>query len=91
MSQTHIPEQMSAAFLHSYTGVMALRVEQCPVPQPGPNEVLIKVAACYLKCMQMYALIHPQRFNLSALRWSFRSPLITCCWVQLSLQLESCP
>jgi NADPH:quinone reductase len=45
MSQIHIPEQMSAAFLHSYTGVMALRVEQCPVPQPGPNEVLIKVAA----------------------------------------------
>jgi len=46
---------------------------------------------CYLKCVQIYAPIRPQRFNLLALRWSFRSPLITRCWVQPSLQLESCP
>jgi NADPH:quinone reductase len=43
--QNQIPEQMTAVVLHSYDGSEALRVEQRPVPKPGPNEVLIKVAA----------------------------------------------
>jgi len=40
-----IPDKMIAVALDSYTGVGALRIEQRPVPQPGPNEVLVKVAA----------------------------------------------
>ena len=40
-----IPDQMTAVVLDSYTGVNALRIERRPVPQPGPNEVLVKVAA----------------------------------------------
>ncbi|HLP81739.1 MAG TPA: zinc-binding dehydrogenase, partial [Nitrosomonas sp.] len=38
-------DHMSAVVLDSYTGVNALRIERRPVPQPGPNEVLVKVAA----------------------------------------------
>lgn len=45
MAQTQIPDQMTAVVLDSYSGVEALRVEQRPVPKPGPNEVLVKVAA----------------------------------------------
>ncbi len=45
MSQTQIPEQMMAVVLDSYSGAEALRIEQRPVPKPGPNEVLVKVAA----------------------------------------------
>lgn len=43
MSQ--IPDQMTAVVLDSYSGVDALRVEQRPVPKPGKDEVLVKVAA----------------------------------------------
>jgi NADPH2:quinone reductase len=40
-----IPEEMTAVVLDSYTGVDGLRIERRPVPKPGPNEVLVKVAA----------------------------------------------
>lgn len=45
MSKNTIPEQMTAVVLDSYSGAEALRVEQRPVPKPGKDEVLIKVAA----------------------------------------------
>ncbi len=45
MSQHQIPDQMTAIVLDSYSGVEGLRVEQRPVPKPGKNEVLVKVAA----------------------------------------------
>jgi NADPH:quinone reductase-like Zn-dependent oxidoreductase len=45
MSEKEIPDQMTAVVLDSYTGVEALRVEQRPVPKPGKDEVLVKVAA----------------------------------------------
>ncbi len=45
MSQTQVPEQMTAVVLDSYSGAEALRVEQRPVPKPGKDEVLVKVAA----------------------------------------------
>jgi len=45
MPHEKIPDQMTVVVLDSYTGVEALRVEQRPVPKPGPNEVLVKVAA----------------------------------------------
>ncbi|MEZ4712957.1 MAG: zinc-binding dehydrogenase [Caldilineaceae bacterium] len=40
-----IPEQMTAVVLESYSGADALRVEQRPVPKPGKDQVLVKVAA----------------------------------------------
>lgn len=45
MTPTPIPEQMTAVVLESYSGAESLRVVQRPVPHPGPNEVLVKVAA----------------------------------------------
>jgi NADPH:quinone reductase-like Zn-dependent oxidoreductase len=45
MTQIQVPDQMTAVILDSYTGVDGLRVEQRPVPQPGKDEVLVKVAA----------------------------------------------
>jgi NADPH2:quinone reductase len=44
MSQHQILDQMTAIVLDSYSGVEGLRVEQRPVPKPGKNEVLVKVA-----------------------------------------------
>ena len=44
MAQTQIPDQMTAVVLDSYSGAEALRVEQRPVPKPGKDEVLVKVA-----------------------------------------------
>ncbi len=41
----NIPDQMTAVILDSYAGVDALRVERRAVPKPGPNQVLVKVAA----------------------------------------------
>lgn len=45
MSQVQIPDKMTAVVLDSYTGVDALRIEERPVPKPGKDEVLVKVAA----------------------------------------------
>ena len=45
MSQIQVPDQMTAVVLDSYSGAESLRVEQRPVPKPGKDEVLIKVAA----------------------------------------------
>ena len=39
-----IPEQMIAVVLDSYAGVDGLCVERRPVPKPGKDEVLVKVA-----------------------------------------------
>lgn len=45
MTPTAIPEQMTAVVLDAYDGADALRVVHLPVPRPGPNELLVKVAA----------------------------------------------
>ena len=45
MTQLQVPDEMTAVFLDSFTGPNALRVEQRPVPKPGKDEVLVKVAA----------------------------------------------
>jgi NADPH:quinone reductase len=45
MMQTQIPDQITTVVLDSYSGAEALRVEQHPVPKPGKDEVLVKVAA----------------------------------------------
>ena len=45
MPSSQIPEEMTVILLEAYTGVDALSVEKRPVPKPGPNQVLVKVAA----------------------------------------------
>ena len=45
MAREHIPDEMIAVVLHSYEGPGGLRVERRPVPSPGRDEVLVKVAA----------------------------------------------
>lgn len=45
MAQAQVPDEMTAVVLESYSGAEALRVEQRPVPKPGNNEVLVKIAA----------------------------------------------
>ncbi|MGD8585753.1 MAG: zinc-binding dehydrogenase [Chloroflexota bacterium] len=52
-----IPEMMTAVVLDSYSGPDALRVERRPVPKPGKNEVLVRVAA---------APINPSDLNFMA-------------------------
>ncbi|WP_420630287.1 zinc-binding dehydrogenase [Candidatus Leptofilum sp.] len=45
MTQLQVPEEMTAVILDSFSGPEALRIEQRPVPRPGKDEVLVKVAA----------------------------------------------
>lgn len=45
MAQPQLPVEMTAVLLESYSGVAALRVVRRPVPQPGINQVLVKIAA----------------------------------------------
>lgn len=48
ITSTPLPEQITAVILDSYNGGDALRVVQRPILHPGPNEVLIKIAAAAL-------------------------------------------
>ena len=66
MDDYYIPNQMTAVVLDSYSGVDALHIEQRPVPKPGPNEVLVKVAA---------AAINPSDLSFIEGRYAFRKPL----------------
>ena len=36
---------MKAVVLHGYGGIDQLRYEDVPTPEPGPDEVLVKVGA----------------------------------------------
>ena len=45
MAQERIPDEMIAVVLHAYEGPGGLRVERRPVPSPGRDEVLVKMAA----------------------------------------------
>ena len=65
MVKENIPDQMTAVVLDSYTGIDALRVERRAVPQPGPNEVLVKVAA---------APINPSDLAFLEGNYGFRKP-----------------
>ncbi|MCB8982055.1 MAG: zinc-binding dehydrogenase [Ardenticatenaceae bacterium] len=65
---TQIPEQMTAVLLESYEGATGLRVVQRPVPQPGPQDVLIQVAA---------APINPSDLSFLQGRYGFQKTLPT--------------
>ena len=45
MANEKLPDLMKVVVLDSYDGGKSLRLEQRPVPKPGPGEVLVKVAA----------------------------------------------
>ena len=65
MTQTQIPDQMTAVVLDSYSGPEALRVEQRPVPKPGKDEVLVMVAA---------SPINPSDLAFLAGQYGFKNP-----------------
>ncbi len=65
MVQIQIPDQMTAVVLDSYSGVEALRVERRPVPKPGPNQVLVEVAA---------SPINPSDLAFLEGRYGFKKP-----------------
>ena len=44
MRETNIPDTMKVAVLNAYAGADALSIEERPIPSPGKNEVLVKVA-----------------------------------------------
>ena len=44
MKDIKIPDTMTVVVLNSYSGIDALTIEQRPIPTPGKNEVLVKVA-----------------------------------------------
>src|SRR5210317_794314 len=44
MGKIKIPDTMTVAVLNAYEGADALSIEQRPVPSPGRDEVLVKVA-----------------------------------------------
>jgi L-iditol 2-dehydrogenase len=56
--QTDVPDTMRAAVLF---GPNDLRVVERPVPRPGPEEVLVKVAACAICGSDPLMLAHPLR------------------------------
>jgi len=45
MVNERVPDEMIAVVLHAYEGPGGLRVERRPVPSPGRDEVLVKMAA----------------------------------------------
>ncbi len=45
MSQPTLPDTMTVVVLDAYQGAESLRVEERPVPRPGRNQLLVKVAA----------------------------------------------
>jgi NADPH2:quinone reductase len=68
MGTDTIPAEMSAVVLDAYTGVDALRVEKRPVPRPGANQVLVKMAA---------SPINPSDLMFLQGKYGFEKPLPT--------------
>ncbi len=65
MSKVEIPETMTSVVLNSYSGADALSIEQRPVPKPGKNEVLVKVA---------FAPINPSDLATLTGYYGFKNP-----------------
>lgn len=68
MTQSPLPEQMTAVLLTAYDGATGLRVVPRPVPQPGPKEVLVRMAA---------APINPSDLSFLQGRYGFQKTLPT--------------
>lgn len=66
MTFAQIPEQMTAVSLQTYSGATGLQIVQRPVPQPGPKEVLVKVAA---------SPVNPSDLSFLQGRYGFQKPL----------------
>jgi NADPH2:quinone reductase len=63
-----VPAAMTAVLLERYEGVDGLRVAQLPLPQPGPGQVLVRVAA---------SPINPSDLMFLNGDYGFRRPLPT--------------
>ncbi len=57
---------MKAVVFHEYGGVEKLRYEEAKDPAPGPDEVLVRVKACALNHLDIWARtgLEPQRVSL---------------------------
>jgi len=51
----NIPKKMRAVVIRKHGGPEVLRVEEIPIPQPGPGEVLLKVEATALNRLDIFA------------------------------------
>ncbi|MBT8313700.1 MAG: zinc-binding dehydrogenase [Maribacter sp.] len=65
MRKIKTPDTMTAVVLNSYSGADALSIEQRPVPTPGRNEVLVKVA---------FAPINPSDLATLVGQYGFKDP-----------------
>lgn len=65
MSKARIPDTMTVAVLNAYSGADALSIERRPVPRPGKNEVLVKVA---------YSPINPSDLATLTGYYGFKDP-----------------
>ncbi len=66
MEQHPVPDHMTAVVLDTYNDLDGLRFEQRPVPRPGRNEVLVKIAA---------SPINPSDLAFLVGRYAFKKPL----------------
>ncbi len=66
MKNNRMPDTMTVAVLNSYSGVDALSIEQRPIPTPGRNEVLVKVA---------FAPINPSDLATLKGHYGFKNPV----------------
>ncbi|MFE2025864.1 alcohol dehydrogenase catalytic domain-containing protein [Streptomyces hygroscopicus] len=61
-NDTIMPETMRAAVLHAPGDI---RVEHLPVPEPGPREALVRVAACGVCGSDISRMLRPEvAYNL---------------------------
>lgn len=56
-NDTIMPETMRAAVLHAPGDI---RVERLPVPEPGPREALVRVAACGVCGSDISRMLRPE-------------------------------
>lgn len=59
-----IPKTMQAVRFHEHGGPEVLCYEEAPVPQPGPNDALVKVRACAMNRLDIATRIGPRGWNI---------------------------
>ena len=63
MRKIEIPDTMTVAVLNSYSGADALSIEKRPIPKPGKNEVLVRVAFAPINPSDLATLKGQYGFN----------------------------
>ena len=60
---------MRAAALNRFGGVENIHLEQLPVPEPGPDEVLLRIESAGVGVWDTYERDHPDTFGHMFLLW----------------------